>query len=233
MVSAQAKSMAGLGYPVVLFDLFGTGDSGGQFEEATWETWINDLRFVCEWSQDHFNSNELTFWGLRAGCLLAKDFLQHEANAVSRVLFWQPIISGERVIAQLRRLDQLSSHEKQSDLLQPGSSKSGIYAEIAGYKLNADLIQQMSLVALEDWHIPCGVELDWLEISALEGHTLGAASERLLNTLQESSPNVIRTVVVMGQPFWFTQEVAMVPALLEETLKLLNGSPGVNTSGDS
>lgn len=219
MVSAQAKLMATMGYPVVLFDLFGTGDSSGQFEEASWESWIRDLQFVCEWAQANFSVDKLILWGLRAGCLLATACVQRDTHKVSRLIFWQPVVSGERVLTQFRRLDQLSLSVK-----PPGLGDSTAVPEIAGYRLNSELIAELSQADLGSCRIPPGVHLDWLEVTALEGLKLGHASEQALQTLREPPHPTICTGVVRGDPFWFTQEVSMVPALLEETLRLL-GSP--------
>jgi hypothetical protein len=165
--------------------------------------------------------------------LLAGDFVQRAINHVPRLLFWQPIVSGEQLLTQLRRLDQLASPDRRSDRFQIGIDKKAACIEIAGYELNAALIQELPRADFGNWNIPFDVQVDWLEVTALESPKLGRASEQLLNTIRELSNHNPCTVVVKGEPFWLTQEVSMVPALLEETLKLLRNSNGKNLSVDN
>src|SRR5689334_9630124 len=42
MLAAQARALAAAGLDVLLVDLFGTGDSDGEFVEARWERWQQD-----------------------------------------------------------------------------------------------------------------------------------------------------------------------------------------------
>ena len=42
MAVLQARRLAARGWPVLLLDPFGTGDSAGAFHEARWELWLDD-----------------------------------------------------------------------------------------------------------------------------------------------------------------------------------------------
>ena len=52
MVSLQAKQFCHKGYAVLIVDLFGTGDSEGDFGDANWEIWQNDMCVALRWLQD-------------------------------------------------------------------------------------------------------------------------------------------------------------------------------------
>ena len=49
MAALQARALAKAGYAVLQIDLFGCGDSSGDFGDASWQDWVGDvvrLRFV-------------------------------------------------------------------------------------------------------------------------------------------------------------------------------------------
>ncbi|MCK9991352.1 MAG: hypothetical protein RugAbin2_02366 [Rugosibacter sp.] len=125
MASLQARGMAAEGFAVLQMDLFGCGDSAGDFSEASWATWVADVVAAARWlgarhglaangpNQGGGEGGEghegaatavpLIFWGLRAGCLLAVEAARAIYRPVS-FLFWQPVFSGEQYWRQFQRL---------------------------------------------------------------------------------------------------------------------------------
>ena len=89
MAALQSRALAAAGYDVLQIDLLGCGDSSGDFSDATWQGWKDDVVLAYNWLRTQSNA-PLTLWGLRAGCLLA-------ANAAGDLpesrnfIFWQPI----------------------------------------------------------------------------------------------------------------------------------------------
>ena len=49
MLAMQAQAFAGQGYAVLVLDLFGTGDSSGDFGEATWDIWLQNIDTALVW----------------------------------------------------------------------------------------------------------------------------------------------------------------------------------------
>src|SRR3546814_14690353 len=49
MAALQARALAALGIDVLLLDLFGTGDSAGDFRDARWEIWREDAMAAVAW----------------------------------------------------------------------------------------------------------------------------------------------------------------------------------------
>lgn len=66
LVHLQAAALAHQGYRVLVLDPYGTGDSEGDFSEATPHRWVADYNFLIsllvEQGVQHFVA-----WGLRAG----------------------------------------------------------------------------------------------------------------------------------------------------------------------
>ncbi|RLA42511.1 MAG: hypothetical protein DRQ97_13905 [Gammaproteobacteria bacterium] len=70
MVNRQARLLAEQGYCVVVPDLYGTGDSSGDFGEADWARWCDDITATLHWIKSS-GGQSVCLWGLRLGCLLA------------------------------------------------------------------------------------------------------------------------------------------------------------------
>ena len=69
--------MAAAGYTVLQIDLRGCGDSSGDFGEAGWSDWVDDVLAACVWLREQ-NQAPLWLWGLRAGCLLATEVARRD-----------------------------------------------------------------------------------------------------------------------------------------------------------
>src|SRR3546814_18352731 len=101
MAALQARALAALGIDVLLLDLFGTGDSAGDFRDARWEIWREDAMAAVAWLGARCGGR-VGLWGLRLGTLLAAE-VAAEMQA-PRLLLWQPVLSGERHLTQFLRL---------------------------------------------------------------------------------------------------------------------------------
>src|SRR5688572_7026689 len=113
MAALQARAFAEAGWTVLQMDLFGCGDSAGDFSAASWQAWLDDVVDAAAWLRE--NSGErLVIWGLRAGCLLAAQAARRIEPAADLVL-WQPVSSGKQFLQQFLRLKlaaQLMSKEE-------------------------------------------------------------------------------------------------------------------------
>ncbi len=84
MVALQAREFARHDYGVLVIDLFGTGDSQGDFSDASWSLWKQSLTEICaQLLQQGFN---VSFWALRSGALLALDVAEHAQLPLKNLL---------------------------------------------------------------------------------------------------------------------------------------------------
>src|SRR5262249_50696571 len=74
MVALQAQQFAANGFSVLVPDLYGCGDSGGDFAEARWDVWLDDLHRCLDWLRAR-GEGPCYLWGLRAGALLAAELV--------------------------------------------------------------------------------------------------------------------------------------------------------------
>ncbi len=214
MAALQARCLAAAGFAVLLPDLYGCGDSSGDFADARWTVWQADLRLCLDWLLARSNP-PLYLWGLRLGGLLAAEIAREVQ--VDGLILWQSVIDGGSLLTQFLRLRLAAGlfSGSQETLAQLRTElATGHVLEVAGYALHPELA-----AALEQARLPlprAGIQVNWFEVMATPGRALTPPSQQLLQRWQTQGVAVtVQTVV--GEPFWSTQEICCVPALLEAT----------------
>lgn len=223
MAALQSRMLAAHGYAVLQIDLFGCGDSSGDFGDANWETWLQDVALGVRWLRQHVGGS-VTLWGLRLGALLALDAARLCDPAPAGYVLWQPIVSGEQFLTQFLRL-RVASGMIADGVARTGTQDmrkeihAGTVLEIAGYDLAPGLavaIDGLKLAALA----PLGAPVHWFEVVAEADRPLSAASRRVADAWIAAGL-ALDTHVIAGEPFWNTIEIAESPALLAETTRVL------------
>ncbi|CAA9889313.1 Hydrolase, exosortase system type 1 associated [Candidatus Methylobacter favarea] len=224
MIAMQAREFAKSGYAVLIFDLFGTGDSEGKFSDATWEIWKNDVHTVCQWLIEQGILN-ISLWSLRSGILLAMDFLEDAKIKFDRMLCWQPVLNGEIFIMQFLRLrvaaalmDKSAHPEKASDLKQ--QLLDGKVVEVAGYTLHPDLINPLMKLFSDNIHFSKIDNINVFELISSCEKGISPGINKLIESLQQRA-HLVSVHVVVGSSFWSTQEIAEVPELITQTVNSL------------
>jgi len=215
----QARALAAAGYGVLVPDLFGTGDSDGELGDARWDIWLDDLGRAADWLQRKA-AGRLSLWGLRLGCMLAVDALDMLPHEVDRLLLWQPAVSGTLHMKQFFRLrvaaDMIAGADQGSTQAIADELESGQTVEIAGYELHPDLVAAISACDLGRFDGAMLPPVDWFEVVAAEGRQLPMPSRRVIDGWKKVGTTVgVDTVV--GEPFWSTTEIAVIPELVTRT----------------
>jgi exosortase A-associated hydrolase 2 len=220
MCALQARLLAEHGYGVLQIDLYGCGDSDGDFGDARWEIWKSDMRIALAWLRSEC-PGPVWLWGVRLGALLALEAAR-DAGEPAGLLWWQPVTEGSSYLTQFLRL------RLAADMLAGGASEGGTdrlrrelqagnALEIAGYELAPELA--LAIDALRLTQAPsCPVH--WLEVLSQPGHDLPPGRARLAQQCAQAGWDV-RKHVVEGPSFWATQEIEEAPALLRATLAAL------------
>ncbi len=219
MAALQAERLANHGFAVLLPDHFGCGDSSGEFQDASWDLLLADLAQSAAWLQGRFPEAPLILWGLRTGCLLASDLIALHGVAPARCVFWQPVAQGEVFLNQFLRLrvaSSMISGQKESAQELRRSLREGNGVEVAGYCLTNAVAEPLAKTRL----LPPPCPVDWIEVVADDGTGLSPGGQRLLDAWRNQGARA-EAGLVAGQPFWGTQPVYEVPALLNETASRL------------
>jgi exosortase A-associated hydrolase 2 len=223
MAALQARALARAGYAVLQCDLLGCGDSSGDFGDATWDEWQDDVARAAAWLLGRYDA-PLTLWGLRAGCLLASQAARQRAIDCD-FLFWQPVTAGKIALQQHLRLHV--AKEMLTGQAGGGSQRlrerlaGGEPVDIAGYSLNPALAAGLEQATLQP--SPTG-RLAWLEVSTRGDGALLPASAALIERWKASGHRITERVVA-GPPFWSATEIEEAPALIEATSALTCREP--------
>lgn len=211
MVALQARQFANQGYAVLVLDLFGTGDSAGDFGKATWEIWLQNIDTAIAWLKRQ-GAQTVDLWGLRTGALLAMDFANRDEHTIEHLLLWQPVLNGETFITQFLRLrvaaaimDNNAPREKTSDLKR--QLLEGQAIEVAGYLLNPDLIKPFMALRADRLPLHNVKDLALFEVVANEENPLALGNTQFFERLQENRIKVSLTKVI-GDNFWTSQEIS-------------------------
>lgn len=217
MVALQAQAFSEQGHDVLVLDLYGTGDSIGDFSEATWQIWQENIGTAIGWLNAQ-GSQTVSLWGLRLGALLAMAFANYSASPIERLIAWHPVHNGDVYVTQFLRLrvaaaimDNNAPPEKTSELKQ--RLLAGQPVEVAGYLLNPQLIAPLLSLRAEKLNLQSVKKLALFEMAATEDtpHTIG--NTQFLNALQQQNiPATLQKVV--GNAFWASQEISEAPGLI-------------------
>jgi uncharacterized protein len=230
MAAIQARVLANAGYSVLQIDLLGCGDSSGDFGDATWDAWIQDVALGLSWLRQHAGAEgqpltdmPVWLWGLRAGCLLAVDAAKRIGEPLN-FLFWQPPASGKALLQQFLRLKiagDLGSGQGKTVMDEMRKQLGGGGSvEIGGYSLASGLANGLESSLLDPGSLQTGGRVEWLEVSTRENAELSPVAAKTIEFWQSQGFQV-HGVLARGPAFWQTNEIEDAPDLIAETLKAL------------
>jgi exosortase A-associated hydrolase 2 len=221
MCARLARRLAADGWRVVQTDPHGCGDSAGDFRDAAWATWLDDLR--ADLAQIDI-ADPLWLWGVRAGALLATSLLPVRPDA--NLLLWQPVLSGAQHLQQFLRLHAgariVGSGGAHSE--SPARQlRDGRAVEVGGYEIDPALASGLEQAAFD---VPVGFagRIVWFELTAEPGSSPSLPATRLAERLAARQVDV-EIEGLQGPLFWQTQEIEQCEALLERSVVRLAAIP--------
>ena len=88
-----ARLLADAGYDVLRFDYFGTGDSAGEFEEASQEQWLSDIAIAITELKDLARIDRVSLVGMRYGATLA-GIVARTQDTIDGLVLWDAVLWG-------------------------------------------------------------------------------------------------------------------------------------------
>ncbi|MEM6640649.1 MAG: hydrolase 2, exosortase A system-associated [Pseudomonadota bacterium] len=221
-VALTARALARAGLSVYLPDLIGTGDSDGNFGDATLAIWQDTLTVALD-SIHKRGHSDVAWLCVRGGALLADGMLRAGAPAPSRMVLWQPVLSGKTMLSQFLRLKAMSAMTRAQSAPSVSELRkqlaSGSPVEVAGYELNPALVSGVDALNVRQM-APVG-SIDWLVVQDDEALPAAVSTASAAMADQHGALNV---ETVPGSPFWSTAEIAVAPELTRRTVELLGAA---------
>ena len=201
MVALLAQTLRARGTATLLIDPFGTGDSEGDLEKATWELWKDDFRAAHAWLRLQ-GVTEIVLWGHRLGALLATE-LAHEFDDVQRLLLWSPVPAGDRFLTQFLRLRAAASlmrgEQESTKQLREILQKQGTLA-VAGCVISEELAASIEGIKLIDTTPPASVHTEWFDVEASASAQPRVATTKVVSAWMAAGCSV-HTTLLPGDPF--------------------------------
>lgn len=235
MVAIQARALASTGIGTLILDPFGTGDSDGDFSEASWELWADDLRRGLEWLRREGRGCR-SLWGVRLGAIMAAQLAASD-RGIDRLLYWQPVIDAKAFYTQFLRIRVAAEMEraraggiKTTDQLRAMSAQ-GEVVEVSGYRIGPGLASDLDRVRL-----PAAADLTrarvlWCEVLPATDASVGRANLKCVEQWREAGVR-IELERVIGPSFWQMHERVVAPDLVASTTRMMAQSaesPGQQT----
>jgi len=223
ILASICRALGDAGHDVVLPDLYGTGDSEGQFGDATLDIWRSDLDVAIRHLRP---GQDLELIALRFGALLAADLVAR--HPVRSITLLHPIAEGRQQLTQMLRLRLAGAllegkggqRETAAQLKQRLAA--GECLEIAGYELSGRLAADLETLSLAG-SVPIGVgQVRWIELAHEADRPLMPVSARIIDAWRGAGIPVDTALLACDQ-FWATQEIAQCPALVRETVGTFSG----------
>lgn len=140
-----ANLLAAEGYHVLRFDYYGTGDSGGELDDASIEGYESDVEVAIEEIRDMAGVTDVALAGLRLGGALAARVAARHPRDVKRLVLWDPVDRGQAHIGELLRNEVPIGHGRR----KPGSVMEEL--EIRGFPMSVPFlagVQSLDLAAI-------------------------------------------------------------------------------------
>lgn len=225
MLTELAKQLVEQGVALVIFDLYGTGDSEGDFADATWQRWLSDVRLTEQWLQTK-GWQVASLLGIRTGCLLAAQYAQLRTAPVQGTIFWQPVLDGARALDHFLRLRVaalLMNDDRETIAMLKEQFATGATVEVAGYGIAPQLAKELEALKILQLLGDKSGELQWFEMLRTSDATLPLPSQQAMQQLKQQGASVhLQTIV--GEPFWATTEVVCIEPLISATTAALSGA---------
>jgi len=145
-----ARAFCAADLTCVRFDYRGTGDSPGDFADATPEQWVEDILATVVFARQELGVPTLGLVGLRLGAALALQAAEI-TNDVDFLVLWEPVINGKQYLAQnLRRslIKAMLTDEEQFDAGSVRQAHEEDVFDFDGYPISGEMRRQIESLDL-------------------------------------------------------------------------------------
>jgi exosortase A-associated hydrolase 2 len=229
MITLQAQELAAVGIGTLLVDLHGTGDSAGEYRDARWSIWLDDIRRAVAWL-DAQPGGCAALWGIRLGAIMAAETLRAAGPSDKALILWQPVVDGKQYFTQFLRMRIAAQMDrphlpKETTASMRGQLASGDCVEIGGYEIHPDLSAALDAASLAKLAPPARTPVLWVEQASAQAAEVSPASATTIETWTKADISVdIR--LFDGPAFWQLHQRAEAPGALGQTTAWVNEQRG-------
>lgn len=224
MMAETAQRLAGAGRAVVMPDLFGTGDSEGEFRDATVERWVDDLGVAARFAATRGTPVSAVL-AVRLGCALAVAAQRCGAlPSVGTTVWWQPVLDGGRYLKQCLRLRVAAGgmRGEATETVEGLRERSGAGETIAvaGYEFSPALVRGLEALSVDGWAAQAGT-LHWFEFVRGADVAPPLPVTRFMERARSAGVGV-NLETIAAEPFWVSTETVRLPDVADTTAAVLD-----------
>jgi pimeloyl-ACP methyl ester carboxylesterase len=178
-----AASLSDAGLAVLRFDYYGTGDSPGDWEDASIARWLDDIGCAAGELRARGYAR-LCLVGLRFGATLAALFAA-ERGPVEGLVLWEPVVSGENYLRELADLHQQM-------MAGTSAADTGEGRELLGFEFRDSLRREIGRIDLLANQRSLGRHVLLIESPGVTGESLRPSLEASASRLEFEAAAVPR-----------------------------------------
>ena len=228
MIAEVGRRLESSGVGMLLVDLFGTGDSEGEFAQADWQRWKADLTTAMQWATAE-GAAIRGMLAIRLGCILGSETLAGIGHRVQRTVLWQPVTSCRRFLEQFLRLrvaaSMMGGDSKETVAALRSRLKSGELLEVAGYEISGTLADQLDAAELQRFIGAHLGAVHWMEAVRSADAELPVPSGKAIEAARAAGIETTSHPIA-GEPFWSSTEIVCLDAMVARTADVLAGIDG-------
>lgn len=218
-LAVLSRALYSSGFDVVHPDLFGTGDSEGDFGESNFQIWRSDIDSVIA---HHERTGPVHFLGVRAGAFLAAESAsRYMASSLTLV---QPVLLGQDQLNQVLRLRVMSSLFAGSVRETTGELQeklvNGDSLEVGGYLISSRMANELLDLNLSTMRPPSSVHVNWIDITGSSSDIDTWAVDAVVANWRSEGTRVSKKQVACDE-FWASPDATLSADLVEQTVRLM------------
>ena len=220
MMSLQARALASSGVRAILVDLHGTGDSAGEFSDARWTVWCDNISCVLS-NIVEASQGSVNFLAIRFGALILFDRQSNLVSRASKIVLWSPCTNGSAFLRQFLRIriaSQMSENNSNNETIAELMDRfaAGESVEVAGYEISAELARSMGSATLNVDKLEKRPHVYWFEIVSDPSSPFPVASNAAIEQMQREN-GTVSVSPMCGVKFWSSVEITTIPTLIDAT----------------
>lgn len=220
MVALQAQAFARLGIGTLMIDLLGTGDSSGNYVDARWNIWLDNVRAGVNWLNNQPGGFR-GFLGIRLGAILATEAMSSLNENNTALMLWQPVVDGKQHFTQFLRMRIAAQMERPHLPRETTNSMrehlaNGKSLEVSGYEIHPEFATALDDARLEPFVPKNNSSVFWLEQAAAEATQAAPANQKVIDAWRSGGTN-IDVQFFEGPNFWQVAERAISGSAIAAT----------------